>query len=201
MAEHLFTSHREGLELVARPVAEHGQTGLLRDVTELMVMFESAHHARGWDNSPPTLYCLVRTPAAYGAGVLTLTTELDTPDELAQWVRAMEINAVRSDTLHYTFPPVGHVLVVETWATNVLIDLRDDTAPMVTPQESERTRMVLGVVRNHRLLIERPQGSGLVFDHWTATEYPDTGCIIETLARGYRVARTMYHQAKLRERN
>lgn len=42
---------------------DHQLTGVLGEVTDLLVEAERWHHGQGWDNTPPTLYCVCRSPA------------------------------------------------------------------------------------------------------------------------------------------
>jgi hypothetical protein len=166
--------------MLGRATDDHGMTGQLGDVANLLVAMESACGQSGWDCAGPMMfevcrmpnsapsdgYCLVQQPLGdYGepeSEVVTIAAMLRDP------LYARDVGAT------YEFPPVAHAIVFEAWQHVDTVagwergnDLYGEDVALVDRPGSVEVRVGFAVTDRSLLVVHRRRGGVPQISHYT----------------------------------
>jgi hypothetical protein len=138
-----------------RPVHDHGLRGRPGSVAGIMAGAESAHHERGWDNTPAMMYRIALSPyAADGMFDLSAWTVFEC-DDLRLYADALEATPpAHRNALEPGGAPVAHVFIAEGYRAGYPMAEPPDRALADLPGSIE-TRFAIGVVEGERVLYLR----------------------------------------------
>jgi hypothetical protein len=167
----------------------HQLPGVLGEVADVLIDAEQWHHEQGWDNTPPTLYGVCRSPEGkyeVVAARLGRFTDLGPADELALIATIAE-NLRLGDVLTtaYPHPPVAHMVTAEGWARGQWVGTNDDELddrPLADIPGSVEMRFGVAVVGVRCVLLERTRGvePRMITDEGA---YEAQGALVDALSR------------------
>ena len=98
----------------------HTHSGVLGEITDLLIQLELEHHYRGWDNTPPSLYRVGRNNTGELDIIrahLGMLEGLHPRVELARMAGAVRQRPAMAELIeaHFDGPPLAHLLIFESW--------------------------------------------------------------------------------------
>lgn len=171
---------------------EHDLTGTAADVADCMIEAEANVHAEGWDNTPLTLYIMMKAePEQFHVA----TVELGGGRERIEWFADMLDTAEAAPGLSelLAHPPIASFVVAEVWKHGYLTEQERAGRDLADIPGSVEARFALGVTDQTHVVVERQRGSVPTCVDTTGDGNADfAGPMMDALIRLYRSVGARY---------
>lgn len=142
---------------------KHDLSELPGEVADLMIQLEEAHHARGWNSNPPTIYRVSRENERLRHSSIRLGADGMHPrDDLRLLADITQTAAyMTGERLMFSSSAVAHMLIMESWV-NLNFTSHDerhaDPRDLADIPGSREARFCLAIVGDQALTLTRIRG-------------------------------------------